>query len=97
MSKMRKIDRCGGCLDFDVVYREGSKEPYCMELHGMGKDCDVSKPEEILPNCPLEDYPEPQKELTPCPKCKKPRGENEDGLWICPCPHCGCNDDGIPF
>ena len=32
--------------------------------------------------------------LAPCPECKKPRGEDEQGAYICPCPHCGCD---IPF
>ncbi len=32
--------------------------------------------------------------LKPCEKCKKPRGEDERGAYICPCPHCG---DEIPF
>lgn len=29
-----------------------------------------------------------------CPKCKQPRGEDEHGTYICPCPHCG---DDIQF
>ncbi len=35
-----------------------------------------------------------KKQLKPCEKCKKPRGEDEHGAYICPCPHCG---DEIPF
>lgn len=37
---------------------------------------------------------EPEEKLTPCPECKKPRGEEENGAYICPCPHCG---DEAPF
>lgn len=29
-----------------------------------------------------------------CYNCGKQRDENEDGSWVCPCPHCG---DEIPF
>lgn len=32
--------------------------------------------------------------LEPCPHCKWPRGRDENGAYICPCPGCG---DEIPF
>lgn len=32
--------------------------------------------------------------LAPCHVCKKPRGEEENGAYVCPCPHCG---DEAPF
>ena len=35
-----------------------------------------------------------EEKLIPCPTCKKPRGEEENGSLICPCPHCG---DKVPF
>ncbi len=35
-----------------------------------------------------------EEKLAPCPACKKPRGEEENGAYICPCPHCG---DEAPF
>ncbi len=37
---------------------------------------------------------ESEEKLTPCPKCKNPRGEDEHGTLVCPCPHCG---DETPF
>lgn len=36
----------------------------------------------------------PENHIVPCPVCKKPRGEDENGALICPCPHCGCE---VPF
>lgn len=35
-----------------------------------------------------------EEKLSPCLICKEPRGYDEHGAAICPCPHCG---DKIPF
>lgn len=77
MSKMLKIESCLMC--FNCLDIEG--EDWCKKL-----DANVNDPSKILQNCPLEDYPDKDKE---CPKFRCERGRDEHGALFCPCPHCG--------
>ena len=66
MSKMLKIECCADCKNcLDI---EG--EDWCKKL-----DANINELGKILPNCPLDDWPDKDKE---CPKCRLKRGKNKN-------------------
>jgi len=70
------------CYECEMLKSDKLKEPCC--------SC-IRRPHDL---CCSDNFRAAERKLTPCPECKKPRGEDENGAYICPCPHCGCE---IPF
>lgn len=72
--------------DTAVEKIEMNQEDFANALFGLA-EVKAKRRTKILRN-------EAKEKLKPCPTCKKPRGEDEHGSYICPCPNCG---DEIPF